>query len=157
MYGMTDKTISSMRKRVLENMALVFGVVGGIWAMIAFIEWRVEKHLKDPAIVTQIASRVRPSIIFDSEGIILADQGGLDYVEAETLTVTVANPGPLYTIALRSKRFLDNPPLLECLDPVLLDIDVKRGTGLAWDIRCTMLSGMTRRRNETTFRLEIIP
>ncbi|MHC1741844.1 MAG: hypothetical protein AB9873_02290 [Syntrophobacteraceae bacterium] len=116
----------------LTFISVLFSVCLGYFSL---VEWRVEKIVKDPAFIQEVARRVRPAVVFNAEGTVLADSGALDLLESvpdvrmpardETLT--------LAKIKVRPKKFISEP-VVESLDISDVSVAAKRAEGVSWEI-----------------------
>ena len=104
-------------------------------AYLAILEWRVDQKLKDPAFLKEVAHRVRPALVFNAEGTVIADSGALQFLE-ESPKVELAKPNEGFRVAeitLKPKTAISEP-ILESLDISNVSVLAKRGTGLTWKI-----------------------
>lgn len=75
-------------KEWLKNLGLVYKVLivfafvfGAYHGLLVFIDWRIETKIRQENFVKEIADDLRPFVIFDEEGKILYDEGGMNYVK----------------------------------------------------------------------------
>jgi len=143
-------------KRMVNAVTTISILLGALFGASKYIDWRVTQKLKDPNVLCELASRVRPSVVFDAEDKILADLGGLNYIDRVHVERTT-NLMPV-RIILTPKHFLAQAPLLTSLDAVELSGAEQpvRGPGITWVYNIgvfNMMADVPHMR----FRIEIIP
>ncbi len=74
---------------VLNNVGTIFAVgltvaaiVGVIFGVKAYVERLVDKRLDSPETIDRLSKLIRPTVIFDNKGTILADLGAMEYIES---------------------------------------------------------------------------
>jgi len=136
------------------------GVILGIIFFPFYIEDRIEKivldKLKDQDILQQIASQVRPSIIFDHHGVIQSDSGAGQYIESINVDMSGGEPN---TIIISFKEHLNSTPILECINDNI-DVTSKKMNKSDWLFELSSPSYVvfenSPEKKEWLFRLEII-
>ena len=78
----------SVRKFSVEIAPILAVVVAVLWGSMTFIDHRVKSYTNNEEFIRQVAQNVRPSLIFNGEGSILADQGAQRYVD-EHIKITM--------------------------------------------------------------------
>ena len=146
---------------------LAFVVVVFTLAGIYFgaVEWRVRSIVNDPGFISEVAHRVRPAMVFDSEGRVLADTGALAFLENVPEVESAPKGETRYhtKITVRPKGFLPSEPIIESLDLGDVSITAKRTRGTAWEIlvadRVQLLAvdDQPRQLSPVRYRLEINP
>jgi len=138
-----------------------FGIVGIVlaWnALPVYIENIVEKKVSDPIIIDKIKSQVRPIVIFDRNESILADSGGMQYID-DIEIIEDENDENRIEIIITPKVYLAIEPLLESLDSEF-SINVKRGEKfqLIYELKRVkrLLLASSSKHKNNRFRLEII-
>lgn len=144
-------------------------IFGAAAAYITVIEWRVNSIVKDPDFRQEIARRVRPAMVFDAGGRVLADVGALGLLEGVpnvkiTTTTNAGGTSSMTTITVRPKGFLAVEPILESLDDGHVSVSVKRVGGTAWEILVTGRYGfyvdpefVATNLAPERYRLELVP
>jgi len=102
---------------------------------LGFIESRVRAIVNDPKFIEQVARSVRPALVFDARGSILADMGAMELLESIP-EIIVAAPGEKNyksKIIIRPKKFISEP-ILEPLDETEMSVETRHSSGLAWEI-----------------------
>lgn len=118
---------------VVEVFSVLVLLVGGIYGLTSFIDSRIKSVVTDESYVRRIASEVRPSVIFDSKGSILFDQGAMRYLdEIEVVGGTNFLQNFPVRIVLKPKQYLPQPPLLTCLEDISLVVKPERGPKFDW-------------------------
>jgi len=142
-------------KVILTVISLILGLFLGVIGLESYIDGRIDKKIEDPNYLNRIATKLRPSIIFDSYGSIIADQGGMEYID--NIQVTRNNEDPKFTaksIIITPKDFLAQQPLLTSLDQNNYSIIAKRGKKYDWNYNLSLISWTEN--TSSVFRLEII-
>lgn len=135
--------------------SLIGAVIGAIGYSLFFedrIVNRIVDKLKSPEIIQQIASLVRPSLIFDQNGTIIHDSGGQQFIKEIKTEPTM--------MLIFPTEHLKQPPILECLNRGM-DFKCKRINTIDWECEVHspkyMLWDGSDHIVEWRFRLEIIP
>lgn len=144
-------------------MATAVALVVAFLSFHPYVRSIVKDAVSDDEFIRSVARNVRPAVIFDSEGSILADQGAMQYISKLDVNKGVEdkkdNQGmTIYTmsISLLPKEHLSNPPLLQTIDPAIyFNIDERRGKGLEWIIKVRWQL-TTEAKKPFRFRLEVI-
>lgn len=106
----------------------VFAVIGGLLLLTKYIDYEIDIKVNDSAYIKKVSSTIRPSVIFDQKGSILADMGAMDYID----DIKINKRGELLLeIKVSPRKFLAMPPVLECLDGSYA-VDTKRGNKFDW-------------------------
>lgn len=135
-------------------------IIIGIIISSFFFEDRIEKivldKLKDQDILQQIASLVRPSIIFDHHGVIQSDSGAGQYIESINVDMGGGEPNK---ITISFKEHLNSAPILECINDNF-DVTPTRIKKSDWLFELSSPSYIvfesSPEKKEWLFRLEII-
>ena len=103
----------------------------------------------------KVATRVRPSIIFDSNGTILSDVGGMELVEKFEVINEKSSLIPQKVI-LTPKKLLSYMPVLTSLGEVQVNIFSKRGKGLSIEYEFGGTSISESGHDVSRYRLDFI-
>ena len=131
-------------RRLVEGIAglIVLAVVfiGAFNGLTYWIDSRIKAVVTDEAYVRRVAAEIRPSVVFDNKGSIIADQGAMRYLDNIEIAEYVGPNGDCGTnfplrIIVSPKQHLAYAPILTCLDGVMLQIDVERGKKFDWVYR----------------------
>jgi len=110
---------------------LLIGVAGGYFRL---VEWKVRSIVRDPNFVAEVARRIRPAMVFDSEQHIFSDTGVRALLE-EMPNVEIGGAPTYQTrIAVRPKHVLTSEPILEALDEGEVSVTTRRGRDTTWEI-----------------------
>ena len=120
----------------------------------AYIDHRIETTIKNPEYLRKIASHVRLAIIFNSNGSIINDQGGMQYIEKIEITPRTNSHIPI-KIILTPKQVLKSAPILTAVDPAMFDTKTERGKNSNW-VYTLEIKGSNFPMESCRFRLEII-
>ena len=74
-------------KSLDSPIGFVVTLIGLAAVYFSAIEWRVNLMVRDPDFMAQLARRARPSMVFDSEGSVLADTGARSLLESDPKVV----------------------------------------------------------------------
>jgi hypothetical protein len=138
-----------------------FGVAslfyGGVHWVEKSIDGAVERKLSDVVVLRKIAAQAQPMLIFDMNGGIVSDSGGLAYIEKVEIAARDGNSFPS-KIIIHPKVLLPQAPLLSTIDNVMLEYGAGRGGGLDWEysIRLYVVAPMKSDASGCRFRLEIL-
>jgi len=119
-----------------------------------FIDWRIEKKTKSPEFIQEIASHVRPSVIFNSQESIEIDMGAMQFIE-EIKVVPSDDLRFPKEIIISPKKYLAHAPSLDSIDRVEFHMQVERGKKFDWVYHLT-LSEHPDNIEKSRFRLEIL-
>jgi len=117
---------------ILNVLAVIGGLVVLVFGFTKYVDHLVDKRLKSSETIDKISRLIRPSVIFDNKGVILADLGGMEYVESINLGYNEKEPLLPTRIELKCRKFLALPPLLTSLDNYSYIETANRGQGLSW-------------------------
>jgi hypothetical protein len=140
---------------LIKNISLIFTAIGLIVTLIYFIDFMVERKVSSVEFLNQVASRIRPSLIFDGNGSILADMGAgkvIRKIEIKNDEVLTNN----YNIVITPIEHLNYPPIIESIDTFVYQQSSKRGTGNTWVYYLKNISSPSQKISTPKFRLEII-
>lgn len=147
----SDSTWFSRFSQVFLAMA---AIIGTIYGFVVFIDGRINKAIHDEEFMREIASRVRPYVIFDDSNSILVDGGAMALLEE--IKVTGRKPGSVeptdVSIVITPKKYLGIAPLLELLDGEAY-IEATRGEGFEWVYHVGMASWLA---TPMRYRVEVI-
>jgi hypothetical protein len=129
------------------------------------IEDRVKIIVENPDFIRKIASLVRPTVIFNSNGSILHDLGGISWIsEIKVEKSGHADWGSMLlpsTIIVTPINHMANAPIITYIDLSGFQITASRTTGFSWLYAlkpCSVfISDETEVDPEILFRMEIVP
>ncbi len=113
---MTDKQPIITTKSTLVTIATIVGLFISFIALQAYIDSRIQKQIEDPAFLKKLGTEIRPSVIFNSLGSILADEGAMEYIDEITVTRNSDVKFTAKSITVRPKSFLAQAPILTSID-----------------------------------------
>lgn len=143
--------------KLAVGILVVLGTVAGIFRL---IDWRMESYLQSEQVREDIARRVRPYLIFNQNGSILVDGGGMQYLQ-EPPEVIVGD-SPDLTITVFPKEHMSFCPLIESLTGDLYHFEARRGKGHQWILlgdrsgRLGQRSFPTANEDDFVLRMEIL-
>ena len=124
-------------------LATLLGVAG---IYLAVVEWRVRTIVSEPAFIQMIARQVRPSVVFDADGRVLADSGAMALLDEvpQVILPKQNDRSFIARILITPKRFIAEP-VIESLDYSFIAVSAHRAKGLSWEIvlsdRAELISG----------------
>jgi hypothetical protein len=96
------------------GLVTVFSVcVAAFYGVLTFVDGRIEKQINDADFLKKLARKVRPSLVFDERGSIIADMGAVPLIKNITVS---KGPEDSFTIVVSPIDFLAVEPVLEPLD-----------------------------------------
>ena len=124
-----------------------------------YIEGIVDKKISDPRIIEKVKAQVRPMVVFNQNGSILVDTGGMQYIESIRVILDQKKKTP-QEIIITPKICLTIAPILESFDDDFV-INSERGEKFQWIYKLGAISrilkqGSARSKGINRFRLEII-
>jgi len=147
-------TVWSITKKSASAITVLGVLASALYGITSFVDSRIERALADPRVLEAVASRVRPAVIFDSKNSILANQGGLQYINS--IEVVPGDGTVPREIRIRPAAFLSVAPLLESLDEPGLNGTASRGEGTEWRPQITGGGYVESGAVNPRFRLEIL-
>lgn len=136
--------------------SLLACLAGGIIGVFAWVDSRVEKMLSDSAFLAKIGNRLRPDLLIDSAGTILADRGAMDYLDDLQAVPDSEFPTVVGQLTITPKKFMALPPLITSVDGAYLEVISTRGKGLRWTFSIRYLSGVIDTPTPKALRVEIM-
>ena len=164
-----DRTFMSTARSWLLKLDSPLGFVLVVWTLgllyFGAVEWRVRTIVDNPDYRAKIARQVRPALVFDAKGILLADHGALSHLQSVPTVELDADPtnSNYARVLVRPKEALRQPPILEALDLGSVSIEVNPLPGIEWEIRVSSRLGPVAPEAESAgleaprFQLEISP
>ena len=136
--------------------SIILGIVVSVFVIEDRIEKRISDKLRDPEVLKEIASLVRPSLIFDHKGSIRTDSGAGQFIERIKVEMGKNEPS---NILISPKRHLNIPPVLECLN-YNFDVTAMQINKSDWLFELSsptyIVFESSPKKKEWLFRLEII-
>jgi hypothetical protein len=164
---MTDERKQSKENGSPPNagamLKVVFAVVSaGIVLLVAYhglnsyIDSRIDSKIHNADFLKKLSRSVRPSLVFDEKGSILADIGAVPFVSNISVS---KGPKDSLKITVSSVEYLGIEPVLEALDDQYA-IRAERGQKFDWVFHLTGIQMLvlqsSPKRDGGRFRLEII-
>ena len=125
------KPFLSLVMAILTAAGLIFGLAV---AVPRFVDSRVESKIHDEQFIRQVASQVRPFVIFDDKGSILVDGGACESLEHIDVSTGKPEGTTSVKIVVTPKYHLPYAPLVEKLGAgrFIHSPETKRGPGHQW-------------------------
>lgn len=156
---MLDNISSSKWSTFSNAVALSFGIivtVGALFGLDQFLDYKIDRALQNPDYIHRIASKIRPSLVFDSKGSILADLGGESIISDIQFAYDEKFPTYPTSILITPNTYLQQAPLLTAADDNEYDIRVSRGHLRTWQYSVIPMKYIDRNGELPRFRLEIL-
>jgi hypothetical protein len=67
---------------VLEITVSLVTIFAGIYGFIRFLDWRIERKIREDSFLRRIGASLRPTVIFDENESVLIDQGAMEMIES---------------------------------------------------------------------------
>ena len=151
---MTDKRSITAGAIVLGTFALL-GIFSTPFAVQSYLNNKIDERVNDPVFIGKVATQVRPSVIFNSSGSILADLGGMALIDRIEVSGFPTNLEEKLLVDVFPKQHLAFPPLLESIDGANWFIKTKRGNGYQWSYELS-LETSEQEPKEFRLRMEIV-
>jgi hypothetical protein len=143
-------------KGVFSVVATVILLVGAYHGLNSYIDSRIDSKIHNADFLKKLARNVRPSLVFDENGSILADMGAVPFVS--NISVSKESKGNL-KITVSPAEYLGIQPVLEALDGQYV-IRAERGQKFDWVFHLAgvqrLLLASSPKPEKGRFRLEII-
>lgn len=120
--------------RVWQIVIALFAIVGFVGVLLGintYLDRKIESRVSDPEFIRTIAAQVRPAVIFDSNGSILADLGAMQYFDEILVNLPLVHGKP-GAIVLKPKILLTFPPEITGMGGAQIYPAARRGAGLTW-------------------------
>lgn len=150
---MPDDQLKITGWTIFKGFLWILGAVGVLYAFHMHIRQVVQDYVNSPEFIRKVASQVRPSVIFDGKGSVIADLGAIQYIAEIKVQ---AGKDPLYPekIIVTPTKHLSQAPLLQIADENTFQIKAERGIKYDW---VYTLRGIVMISDKPAlFRLEII-
>jgi hypothetical protein len=149
------------KPHVLKSLYVITGAVVFLFATYhgfnAYLDSRIESRITDPAFMQELARNVRPSVVFDENGDVLADLGAMKLIDSIKVS---RNTDEVWTITISPSEFLGVEPVLEGVDSQFV-IHAERGNKYDWvyqlyRVHPLLVSEIPPEQKILRFRLEIV-
>ena len=143
---------------ILLAVSAIAGLLAILYAVDTYFDWKIENKVSDLDFVRKVASQVRPSVIFDSRGSILADTGAMQYLEKITVEFDTVGKKP-GKVTVRPKQLMPHPPIITGIDGIFYIPQPLRGPGYEWNYELhSMIARGVQEETKTPyrFRLELV-
>ena len=141
---------------VVSGIIALLGVVGAIIGFNAYVDHKIDVKMSDPTFIRAIASEVRPAVIFDSNGSILADLGGMQCLDSITVSFPDIEKKP-GEIIVKPRVLLTFPPEIIGMGGAQVFPVAHRGSGYVWSYNVDGIYLMKENvPRPYRFRLEVI-
>ena len=142
---------------ILVVVVALITLVGGFRGLEWFVDQRVQEAITDEAFVREVASHVRPYVIFDKDGTIHADMGAMQYLDDIRVELLPFEQGEqTMRITIVPKEHLAYTPILDPIGAYEVTMTSSRGErhNFIYELVFVMWHGDEKER--ARFRLEIL-
>ncbi len=153
---MTESGHFATTKAIIGTFLTLGTVVAVIMGFDAYLDHKIDAKMSDPVFIREVASHVRPALIFDSNGSILADLGAMQYLDKITVNFPdiESKPGE---IVLKPKVLPTYPPDISGIGGIQISPVARRGPGFTWYYKVDEILMMKEKMPRPfRFRLEVI-
>ncbi|MCG2681027.1 MAG: hypothetical protein L6455_13850 [Kiritimatiellae bacterium] len=139
-------------RTIFKGFLWILGAAATLYAFHMHVKQVVENYANSPEFISKIASETRPSLIFDQNFSIIADEGGSKYVD----NIEIMPPLPEHPtqMIVRANTHLSHEPFLESMSANEYLITASRGKKHDWVFR--LKPHGTVGDEKRVFRIEII-
>ena len=113
---MTDKQPVITTKTIIVAISTIVGLFLSFVALQTYIDGRIQKQIEDPVFLKRLGGEITPSVIFDSRGSILADEGAMQFIDEIVVKRHSDIKFAAKEITVRPKAFLAEAPILTSID-----------------------------------------
>ena len=149
---------SNVKSSFLTIVVALALVIPGVLAFNEYVEFLVDKKVKNDDFIQTVASNVRPFLIFDETGVIVVDKGAWKYVNKIVVTPGKKGQEPK-RIVVAPKDVLNVAPILEPLDADFAIHETREGN-MNWVYQLGRIRRILKQGSAKTtrwrFRLEIL-
>jgi len=136
-----------------------FGIIGGIYWFEKTIKEEVYSIMKNEHFKGELISEIHPFIVFDENGSILNDAGGMKFIDdliiIKEITKYSSTDSAISKIILKPKMILTLAPIIECIDQDhIFSFKSYRGKKFDWIYDVRLNAGDLKKTNR--FKLEIL-
>ena len=152
---------------LLVIILITITTLGTLYGLSIYIDNRITKIVTSREFIDKLAKNVRPYVIFDINGSILFDAGGMQYLEdvkiepVQEASDTGQYPNYAKRIIVSPRENLSYPPIVTALAMhYFIKPSIKRGKKYQWVYECVPLiipkDGSIASEGTLQFRLEIV-
>jgi hypothetical protein len=134
----------------------IITIVAAIYGITQFIDWRIERKIREEPFLRKISASLHPTVIFDEGGSILYDQGAMQIINKIEINRQKDKHSLPEEIVINPKRHLAHAPLLQTLENELIDVSATRGKGFEWRYRLDYQMYNDVFNDKRRFRLEVL-
>ena len=121
-----------------------------------YLDYKINNKYKEPQLMEQIASHIRPTLIFDQLGTIRSDGGAAQFVSKIEVDMEGGEPN---RIVISPTEHLNSAPIIQCINDIF-DAVPKQINKSDWLFELSspnfIVFESSPERKEWLFRLEII-
>ncbi len=142
--------------KILEISVGLITIIAAIYGITQFIDWRIEKKIREEPFLRKISASLHPTVIFDETGSILYDKGAMEIIDKINVLRAKDEDSLPSEIIISPKRHLAYAPLLQTLENELLDVTAIRGKIFEWRYRLDYQMYNDVFNEKRRFRLEVL-
>jgi hypothetical protein len=146
---------------IVAGSATVLAIGAGFLRARKYVEDRIQEALSKDEIIQKLSLLVKPDMIFDEKGSILADRGASAFILDKGIHITLEDDhfGPIPSeIRISFSKNMKIPPLLTPLNPDSTFVWAKRGEAHDWiyEFSYSATSKSDDKEFVRSYRLEIL-
>jgi hypothetical protein len=145
---------------IVSGSAIVLAIGMAFLKARKYIEDRIKESLSSEEIIGKISLLVKPDMIFDEKGSIVADRGATSFIQDRGIHFTMEDDtfGPIPSeIRISFSRHLKLPPLLTPLNPDSTFVWPERGESHDWIYKLSYsATSHSEKEFVRRYRLEIL-
>jgi|AntAceMinimDraft_17_1070374.scaffolds.fasta_scaffold86530_2 hypothetical protein len=146
---------------IIVGIILIIGFLWMYHQMLSSLDQRIENKVLNSEFIKNLASYVRPTLIFDNNAAILIDMGGkryIDNIKVETIKKADKNAGELIKITISPKEYIAHEPILSPADANQFGINkINRMNNIDIEYIIERIIVWESEDQPAKYRLEIIP
>jgi hypothetical protein len=142
---------------MIANISAIVAIGMMAFKIRKYIEDRVQEALSKDEIIQKISLLVKPDMIFDEKGAIVADRGASAFIQDNGIHITCDDDNCPDEIRISFSKHMKIPPLLTSLNPDIFSVKSKRGKHheCVYKLEYTMTSD-AEEGHPKLYRLEIL-
>ena len=116
---------------IIMAVSAILGLVVLVYGFDTYLDSKINGQLKNPVVIKQIAEQVRPFLIFSGTGVVLVDNGAMQYLD----NLDVVREGTARipkSVILTPKNYMTHAPLITGIDQMGIVARGQRGYGISW-------------------------
>ncbi len=118
--------------KIIPLVAAIFALIALLYGFIKFVEFIARKEINHPDTIKKLSGIIRPSVIFTSKEVVIADQGGLGFIKTITVNLDKEDKHNPREIIIKFNKFMPLQPILTSLSAFQFHSEASRGKDFSW-------------------------